>query len=118
VTKHTPGPWSWGDGWTAEAFGYGETHTGEKYADLRLMGPSGQEIIPIRIDHFEIIVDAKWSVKIIPSADRTLIAAAPDLLEAAKAARDTCPADPDINERWNAAWNSLLVAIAKAEGNA
>ncbi len=38
-----------------------------------------------------------------------------ELLEAAKAVRATCPADPDINREWEAAWNALVAAIAKAE---
>ncbi len=38
-----------------------------------------------------------------------------DLLAACRAVRETCPADPDINPRWNAAWDSMIAAIAKAE---
>ena len=49
-------------------------------------------------------------------ADARLIAAAPDLLQALKAVDATCPCDPDINERFQAAWDMLKAAIARAEG--
>lgn len=50
------------------------------------------------------------------AANARVMAASRELLDAAKAVRETCPADPDINPRWNAAWDALLAAIAKAEG--
>lgn len=49
-------------------------------------------------------------------ANARLIAAAPDLLAAAKAVFETCPVDYDINARWQATWDALVAAIAKAEG--
>jgi hypothetical protein len=49
-------------------------------------------------------------------ANAHLIAAAPDLYEAANAVKDSCPCDPDINPKWEAAWFALKQAIAKAEG--
>lgn len=49
-------------------------------------------------------------------ANARLIAAAPDLLAAARAVAETCPCDPDINPQWEAAWDALATAIVKAEG--
>ena len=46
----------------------------------------------------------------------TDIAAAPDLLAACEAVRETCPCDPDINPEWIDAWQSMLAAIARAKG--
>ena len=84
--KHTPGPWSWGDDWRVPDeigtvyFSDGENPAIKKYMDLALRGPSGT-VIPIRIDHYEVIYDGKP----ISKADRALIAAAPDLLAALEA---------------------------------
>ncbi len=51
------------------------------------------------------------------SADNAkLIAAAPELLAAAKSIQEHCPCDYDINAKWHAAWDAMLAAIAKAEG--
>lgn len=49
-------------------------------------------------------------------ANARLFAAAWDLLAAAKAVREACMCDPDINPEWNAAWDSLVAAIEKAGG--
>lgn len=49
-------------------------------------------------------------------ANARVLAAASDLLAALKAVRETCPADPDINPRWQAAWDAMVGAIARAEG--
>jgi hypothetical protein len=49
-------------------------------------------------------------------ANAQLIAAAPDLYAAAVGVREACPCDPDINPRWNAAWDMLCAAIEKAKG--
>lgn len=38
-----------------------------------------------------------------------------DLLAALKAVHEHCPCDKDINPRWNAAWDAMEAAIAKAE---
>ena len=51
-----------------------------------------------------------------PEPDARLIAAAPDLLAACEAVRETCPCDPDINPEWIDAWQSMLAAIARAKG--
>ena len=38
------------------------------------------------------------------------------LLAALKGIHEHCPCDPDINPRWQAAWDAMRAAIAKAEG--
>lgn len=83
--KHTPGLWRWGEDWKAADEGgsvYYSDGEGnlliEKYMDMQLYGGNGKPIIPIRIDHFEMIYDGDP----ISLADRKLIAAAPLLLEA------------------------------------
>lgn len=57
-----------------------------------------------------------WCAKETWEANARLIAAAPDLLEAAKRVAETCPRGPYINPRWEAAWDALTFAIVKAEG--
>lgn len=52
----------------------------------------------------------------VTAANARLIASAPEMLAALKAVRAKCPADPDINADWLAAWQMLEDAIAKAEG--
>jgi hypothetical protein len=54
---------------------------------------------------------------VLKKEDARLIAAAPELLAAAKAVRDTCPADPDVTAAFLAAWQSLEAAIATATGS-
>lgn len=53
-------------------------------------------------------------VGVITEDDAHLIAAAPDLLEACKAAEKRIELEPD--DRWYAAKSQLRAAIAKAEG--
>jgi hypothetical protein len=85
MPKHTPGPWRWGDDWpTVDQY---DEHRGEcggeKYADCQLYGADGSEIIPIRYDHYAPL----WDTADPPSpkpADRSLIAAAPELLDELK----------------------------------
>ena len=83
--KYTPGPWEWGDGWGREHnFGEG-SESCDKYMDMRLWGANGSEIIPIRIDHYEPEWDCPYDCEMPNKADRKLIAAAPDLMDAAQA---------------------------------
>ena len=92
--KHTPGPWSvtWcNDGWCVEArpCGICETH---------IYGDAGSPSMPER------------------EANARLIAAAPELLEAAKQALQVF-----VDQGWDddlSAAKSLKAAIAKAEGKA
>jgi hypothetical protein len=92
MSKHTPGPWKW---WT--------THEGAH----RINPHKGGLVIAS--------CDTRNPFSEEQEANARLIAAAPDLLEACKAVKATCPADPDINPEWQAAWDLLLAAIAKAE---
>ena len=113
--KHTPGPWKWAEDWK-KIDKLGTVYQGsrgprgiEKYMNLQLFG-EGKEIIPIRIDHYEVIYDGKP----IRKADRDLIEAAPDLLEA-------CQKVSEFHERYDtigtisvSIWNMLNSAIKKA----
>ena len=122
--NHTPGPWTWGGGWEDPAtFGDPEDElSGEKYADLRLLGAGGVEVVPLRIDHHDFLFDAERNREAIRPEDRRLIAAAPDLLEALReliAAGQFCvDSDDDIKGmlRLGTATNAADAAIAKAEG--
>ena len=114
--KHTPGPWSWGDDWRVPDeigtvyFSDGENPAIKKYMDLELRGPNGT-VIPIRIDHYEVIYDGEP----IRKADRALIAAAPDLLDAAKMLLASLAwKEKRSGTTYNGA-DSVRAAIAKAE---
>lgn len=88
-TKFTKGPWKWGADWTDEAFGDpDDEYSGAKYADLRLIGADGSAVIPLQIDHHDVMVDHDGTKEFIKSADRMLICAAPDLFAALEAQRD------------------------------
>lgn len=81
--KFSPGPWHWDDGWLqAEQHGYfgceEREDSGLKFAALELFDANSKNVIPIRIDHYEIIYDGDP----ITPANRALIASAPDLLAA------------------------------------
>lgn len=97
-SQHTPGPWRQGA--------------------IREAGMS----VPIRSSHYAIAdvhsgMDEEWPEQNPEQqANVRLITAAPDLLAACKAIDEFCPCDPDINPRFDAAWRSMLAAIAKAEG--
>ena len=86
MTKHTPGPWKW---------------VGDNYLD----GPSRETVLECRDD------GKPWglhSARLLGGeADRTLIAAAPDLYEACKAAMEGNPRWPTL----------IHEAVRKAEGN-
>ena len=78
---HTPGLWHWGKDWGVVRWD-SETDTfSEKYASLGLVGPDGQEIIPLRIDHYDTEWDVSEDLDAPNQDDRRLIAAAPELLE-------------------------------------
>ena len=65
---------------------------------------------------------AGWEVATLPASalagDSSLIAAAPDLLTALKAAVAHLSSPPPRNEGWNRVLNVAEAAIAKAEGRA
>jgi hypothetical protein len=83
---HTPGPWQWAEGWdelSTDEYGNPE----QKYLDLRLIGRDGEDVVPLRLDHRRVEIDTKRSgPETILPADRQVIAAAPDLLAAARLA--------------------------------
>jgi hypothetical protein len=56
VISHTPAPWHWADGWKKYKVGLGEFE-GPKFLGLQLLGADGEEIIPMRVDHHEVIID-------------------------------------------------------------
>ncbi len=123
MSTFTPGPWHWGDGWVPETFGDGDDEFGsEKYADLRLLGANGEEIIPLRIDHYNFFFDQASSIEAIPTADRTLIASAPELYEALDLAPEPPPKMAELREigaflsNYAAWWERRCALLAKAEG--
>lgn len=94
---HTPGPWTWSDDMTMDA------EDGDAYVVRTLDGEDGS----VLYHH------ALWDVE---DADRALIAAAPELLEALRAANvyqcgETCGANEHSEE-----CRASIAAIAKAEG--
>lgn len=117
---HTPEPWHWGDGWEEAVDSDGALRLGGgadsiKYASLQLFGGDGTEIIPIRIDHFDVIFDGDR----IPPADRALIAAAPKLLAACREAMRCLTGESDLE--WlsyqkykEAPYHFLYAAISEA----
>lgn len=119
--KHTPGPWRWADGWTPDTFGSEDgEYSGEKYADLRLLGANGESVIPLRVDHHSVEMDAVKSIEMIRTADRNLIAAAPELLEALKRIAE-CQPRPSRDGRYDAhdvenMQRTARLAIARATG--
>lgn len=100
--QHTPGPWKWESGWE-------ELPDTPKYADLSLTGEKGV-VIDMRIDHYEFLIDAEIEKGCILPADRCLIAAAPDMLEALQNIEN------DDNSMNKTAWELIQAAIAKATG--
>lgn len=91
---HTPGPWSW----------FVPVHGKLSGMKFLFSGTNKQGFAhTVGLDEPE------------DTANANLIAAAPDLLAAAKAVEQTCPCDCDINPQWYAAWQALLASIRKAE---
>lgn len=103
----TPGTWLIAD--SAMALDEGSTHAFEIFQDAE---PDSAVIDRHTICYLPF--DAKNRTEQRDNA--LLIAAAPDLLAALKAIKDTCPADPDTTHRFLAAWHLLEAAIAIAEG--
>ena len=84
----TPGEWVWGDGWDhpdLESFNNDpNANWPEKYMDMGLHGAKEKVVIPIRVDHREMI----WDGDLLNPSDRALIADAPQLLAELREARE------------------------------
>jgi len=117
MSKHTPPPWRWDSAWDDPAFDLMNEQTWDKYMDIALRGPGGRPIIPITIDHYEMIID-DLGVSLLTPENRALIAEAPNLLAALKCVvaalgqPETYPADVALARK------AATEAIAKAEGEA
>jgi hypothetical protein len=89
----------------------------DKYLDCGLVDNNGEVIIPLRIDHYEMLYDGFW----IKKEHRDLIAAAPELLEALKAFLDMYVQFINSGDagNWNPETDDEVIqaraAIAKAE---
>ena len=87
---------------------------------LRLLGKDDVEVIPVRVDHHEVIIDSSDVGDFITKDDRALIAAAPDLLSMLIRADDfiwlTSHA-MTTSEEVISFRSDIRAAIAKAEGS-
>jgi len=84
----------------------------DKYMDLRLLTPSGEDVLPIRVDHYELIYDGKW----ISKKNRELIAQAPvmyDLLKKLSSHLRECGSISDLSTQ--ATYIHLLVEKMEEE---
>lgn len=73
---HTPLPWKWADEWNdPETFGDddSENGVGVKYASLALTGCNGKDVIPIKIDHYSLMIDARQDADAVHPEDRKFI---------------------------------------------
>lgn len=89
--KHTKGPWD------VRYFTRGKM----KYADISTDAGGGCTF-PIAKD--------------VPFNESHIISAAPEMLEALLAIKETCPADADSTNAFYKAWLKLELAIEKAKG--
>lgn len=118
LTGFTPGPWKWGDAYEQyerEPWG-NKDYDGPKYADMRLVA-GNTEILPIRIDHHEIIWDSANGLGDLSKANRALIAAAPDLLELARLGlelAESVQANWDLELQGKASLDTNMVVVNKA----
>lgn len=106
--SHTPGPWMWDDD---DLYPEGPREAYKAAVEAAIVDE--ESVYP---EWVEPIVQTDSGVYGPHGADRALIAAAPDLLEAARAIQETCPCDPDSTKRFEAAWAQLEAAVKKAEG--
>lgn len=137
TTKHTPGPWQWYGNANSNHIYLATVHGGRRYVmDFTRWGMRGaqprfqprerggmvdaKDLLQFEVGDYDVVgVDQarkntsvyRLDVEGIDCADARLIAAAPDLLAAAKAVRDAIYRDDHA-----AAEELLQAAIAKAEG--
>jgi len=111
TAKFTPGPWTWGDGWKdwdRRPWDVNQEYSGPKYADIAL-NARGRQIIPLRIDHYDIEWDSANGLGDFKPPDRALIAAAPDMYETLQSIAGSEVVPPAFRQ-------IAQQAIAKAEG--
>lgn len=98
--KPTPGNWTWRDVWRSE----------DGYLNARRLRGAGDEIV--------LEPNTDTDIRVSP-ANASLLAAAPDLLEACKLIYERLYGDPmtwaDV-AAWQGAAEAIRAAIAKAEG--
>lgn len=117
MSKHTPGPWHWINSETDQPFDFDAPWDGEGRPSLRTVA----EFQKHKNDRYTLpnwILDAEPMENGNDAANARLIAAAPDLLEAAASARNALSEllmtrDPVV---YSDALRKLDAAIAKAEG--
>lgn len=108
MSAHTPGPW------VAEMqYGENDTDCGWELQEQRAVDDFTYRGAVCRITDAEHI---QGITKAERDANARLIAAAPDLLAAARAYMRVCPADEDTTHAFQEATDALRAAIAKAEG--
>ena len=74
MDEATPRPWKWNEtsvGWRGDFGTPGGELTGDKYLDLGLLGADGRYVLPLRLDHYEIVFDGY--PQDFKEADRALI---------------------------------------------
>lgn len=68
-TQHTPEPWNWHPDWKELEFEDGRPAS--KYLSLQLCNANGDDVIPLRVDHYEVELD--YGDVVISEADRARI---------------------------------------------
>lgn len=113
ILQHSPAPWRWQGDWPdvqGKAGGVDEHEDGyPKFADLRLLDASGQNILPIRIDHYDPLWDDDGTMAEPTPADRALIEASPDMLAELKRLNNVILAHAQgVNKLSDVAWLEQL----------
>lgn len=70
-TKHTATPWKWADDWSKLEYNPDSGNATEKYLDLSLRGANDEPVLPLRIDHYCVEIDAQLTG--LSDADRDFI---------------------------------------------
>src|SRR5690348_4523401 len=110
---HTPGPWKYGARTSRIGVLYGDTQ-GLLCREVSGGGWWIAQVNPLALTHSKTKTDAEWLEE--GEANARLIAAAPDLLAACKAIRDTPLTPGGRLVVTGPRIHLLLAAIAKAEG--